>query len=75
MPTARMTEFKSVLAATPRIPVVGAPMFLVSGPDLAVAACQAGVIGAFSDAELLHRGRSRRVDARHLIASSLRSSQ
>lgn len=30
-----------------RVPVVAAPMFLVSGPDLVVAACQAGVIGSF----------------------------
>jgi nitronate monooxygenase len=47
MPTARLTEFKKLLAATTRIPIVAAPMFLVSGPDLVVAACQAGVIGAF----------------------------
>ncbi len=30
-----------------RIPVVSAPMFLVSGPDLVVAACKAGIVGAF----------------------------
>jgi nitronate monooxygenase len=30
-----------------RIPVFGAPMFLVSGPDLVIAQCKAGVIGAF----------------------------
>ena len=30
-----------------RVPVVAAPMFLISGPDLVVAACQAGVVGAF----------------------------
>ncbi|WP_010541273.1 NAD(P)H-dependent flavin oxidoreductase [Dietzia alimentaria] len=29
-----------------RVPVVAAPMFLVSGPDLVVAACRAGVIGS-----------------------------
>ena len=29
------------------IPVVGAPMFLVSGPELVVAQCSAGVVGAF----------------------------
>ena len=28
-------------------PVVAAPMFLISGPDLVVAACRAGTIGAF----------------------------
>lgn len=30
-----------------RIPVVSAPMFLVSGPELVVAACKAGIVGAF----------------------------
>jgi nitronate monooxygenase len=30
-----------------RLPVFAAPMFLVSGPDLVVAACEAGIIGAF----------------------------
>lgn len=30
-----------------RLPVIAAPMFLVSGPDLVIAACKAGVIGAF----------------------------
>lgn len=30
-----------------RLPVIAAPMFLVSGPDLVIAACRAGVIGSF----------------------------
>jgi nitronate monooxygenase len=30
-----------------RLPVVAAPMFLVSNPDLVVAACASGIIGAF----------------------------
>lgn len=30
-----------------RLPVFAAPMFLVSGPDLVIAACKAGIIGAF----------------------------
>ena len=30
-----------------RVPVVAAPMFLVSGPDMVLAACRAGLIGAF----------------------------
>lgn len=30
-----------------RLPVVAAPMFLVSGPDLVVAACTSGVVGSF----------------------------
>ncbi len=29
------------------LPVVAAPMFLVSGPDLVLAACRAGIVGAF----------------------------
>ncbi|MDQ1153775.1 nitronate monooxygenase family protein [Brevundimonas sp. SORGH_AS_0993] len=29
------------------LPIISAPMFLVSGPDLVVAACNAGVIGTF----------------------------
>jgi nitronate monooxygenase len=30
-----------------RIPAIAAPMFLVSGPDLVLAACRSGIIGAF----------------------------
>ena len=30
-----------------RLPVVAAPMFLVSGPELVIAACKAGIVGAF----------------------------
>lgn len=30
-----------------RLPVVCAPMFLVSGPDLVIAACKSGIAGAF----------------------------
>ena len=30
-----------------RLPVIGSPMFLVSGPDLVIAQCKAGVIGSF----------------------------
>ena len=35
------------LLAQTRLPVIGAPMFLVSGTDLVVAQCTAGVIGTF----------------------------
>ena len=31
-----------------RLPVICSPMFLVSGPDLVIAQCKAGVIGSFS---------------------------
>jgi nitronate monooxygenase len=30
-----------------RIPAIAAPMFLVSGPDLVIAACRSGIIGSF----------------------------
>jgi len=33
-----------------RLPLIAAPMFLVSGPELVTAACRAGVIGAFPTA-------------------------
>lgn len=32
---------------TLRLPVFAAPMFLVSGPDMVIAACRAGIAGAF----------------------------
>lgn len=35
------------LQSSLRLPVIAAPMFLVSGPDLVVEACNAGVIGTF----------------------------
>ena len=35
------------IAARLRLPLLVAPMFRVSGPDLVVAACRAGAIGAF----------------------------
>ncbi|MDY0065027.1 MAG: nitronate monooxygenase [Steroidobacteraceae bacterium] len=34
-------------AAALRAPIVAAPMFLISGPELVIGACRAGVIGAF----------------------------
>ena len=30
-----------------RLPVIGAPMFIVSGPDLVIEQCKAGIVGAF----------------------------
>lgn len=30
-----------------RIPVIGAPMFIVSGPELVIAQCKAGIVGSF----------------------------
>jgi nitronate monooxygenase len=37
----------AVLANTLALPVVGAPLFIVSGPELVVAQCKAGIVGAF----------------------------
>ena len=35
------------LAQKLRIPLIGAPMFIVSVPDLVVAQCTAGIVGSF----------------------------
>lgn len=35
------------LAGKLRIPVIGAPMFIVSGPELVLAQCKSGIVGAF----------------------------
>lgn len=37
----------AVLEGNLRIPVVGAPMFIVSGPELVIAQCKAGIVGSF----------------------------
>lgn len=36
-----------VLEGRLRLPVIGAPMFIVSGPELVIAQCKAGVVGSF----------------------------
>lgn len=36
-----------LLRDTLRLPVIGAPMFIVSGPELVLAQCKAGIVGAF----------------------------
>ena len=30
-----------------RLPVIGAPLFIISNPDLVIAQCKAGVVGSF----------------------------
>ncbi|HEY3949124.1 MAG TPA: nitronate monooxygenase, partial [Phenylobacterium sp.] len=30
-----------------RLPVIGSPLFIISGPDLVIAQCKAGIVGAF----------------------------
>jgi nitronate monooxygenase len=37
----------AVLQGNLRIPVIGAPMFIVSGPELVIAQCKAGIVGSF----------------------------
>lgn len=39
-------ELPKVLSGL-RLPVVGSPMFIVSGPELVIAQCRAGIIGSF----------------------------
>jgi nitronate monooxygenase len=41
-----VNDFERVVARL-RVPVIAAPMFLVSGVELVLAACRAGVVGAF----------------------------
>jgi len=41
-----MTTGLNALKARMRLPVIAAPMFLVSGPELVIAACKAGVMAA-----------------------------
>lgn len=37
----------AALASRLRLPVVAAPMFIISNPDLVIAQCQAGIVGSF----------------------------
>ena len=32
---------------SPRVPVVAAPLFIISNPDLVIAECKAGIVGSF----------------------------
>ena len=41
-----MINKKTLLKAL-RLPLIGAPLFIVSGPDLVIEQCKAGIIGAF----------------------------
>ena len=35
------------LAHSLELPVVGSPLFIVSGPELVIAQCKAGIVGSF----------------------------
>lgn len=37
----------SILAGKLRLPMIGAPMFIVSGPELVTEQCKAGIVGSF----------------------------
>lgn len=56
MNLARKAAIEALLAQT-TLPVVCAPMFLVSGPELVVAACRAGLIGALPSANARDEGQ------------------
>ena len=30
-----------------RLPVIGSPLFIISGPELVIAQCKAGIVGSF----------------------------
>ena len=45
-PTATRRRLPAVLAGL-RLPLIGAPMFIVSGPELVIAQCRAGIVGSF----------------------------
>lgn len=42
-----MNPTTAKLRARLRLPVIGAPLFIVSNPDLVIAQCKAGVVGSF----------------------------
>ena len=37
----------SILSKNIKLPVVAAPLFIISNPDLVIAQCKAGVVGSF----------------------------
>lgn len=39
-----------------RLPVIGAPMFLLSSPELVIASCRAGILGNFLASSLAEAG-------------------
>src|SRR6202789_1894694 len=43
----RHVTLPAVLRDRLRLPVIGSPLFIVSGPELVIAQCQAGIVGAF----------------------------
>jgi nitronate monooxygenase len=43
----RILSLPAILANRLALPVIGAPMFIISVPDLVIAQCKAGVVGSF----------------------------
>ena len=44
----------SFLKKSLKIPVIGAPLFIISNPDLVVEQCKAGVVGSFPALNACH---------------------
>src|SRR5271170_8042072 len=64
-PMSDPTDLLSRFAERLSLPLIAAPMFLVSGVDLVVAACGHGVIGSFPTANCRKRGTTRHVADRY----------
>jgi nitronate monooxygenase len=47
------------------MPVIGAPLFIISGPELVIAQCKAGVIGSFPAFKCKTSACIRRVDSKN----------
>ncbi len=41
------TQWRETFAGRLSLPAIGAPMFIVSGPELVIAQCKAGIVGSF----------------------------
>ncbi len=53
------------LDGTLELPVLGSPLFIVSGPELVIAQCKAGIVGLVSSAECAAGGSARSVADAH----------
>ncbi len=47
LPIVQSARLPAALKGRLRMPVVAAPMFLISGPELVIACCKAGIVGSF----------------------------
>jgi nitronate monooxygenase len=46
-PPAKVAAMLPAILASLRLPVIGSPLFLISGPELVIAQCKAGIVGSF----------------------------